>query len=388
MILTRWRPVRIWALLACTAMGACSDITLPGGLDLGGTDAPATAVQATAERPEPDARGVITYPNYQVAVARPDDTVARIATRLGLDADALARTNGLPVDETLRDGELVLLNARVAPADAAGTATDGEIDVATLAGSALDRAEGTAPAAPAEATQGEARAQGPEPRRHLVRRGETAYSIARSYDVSVRALAEWNGLDSALTVREGQTLLIPVARGPAPEPSGPTEPGEGSPTPEPPSASAPQPEEDLPSAAEASAAAAATETAITAPRTEASDTARLRQPVTGRIIRAYAPGTNEGVDFGAAAGTPVRAAADGTVAAITQDTDQVPIIVLRHESDLLTVYANVDAIAVERGTQVSRGQQIAEVRGGDPAFLHFEVRQGFDSVDPVPYLAD
>ena len=26
------------------------------------------------------------------------------------------------------------------------------------------------------------------------------------------------------------------------------------------------------------------------------------------------------------------------------------------------------------------------VRGADPAFLHFEVRQGFDSVDPVPYL--
>jgi len=56
--------------------------------------------------------------------------------------------------------------------------------------------------------------------------------------------------------------------------------------------------------------------------------------------------------------------------------------------EMLYVYANVAGIAVSKGTSVSRGQKIAEVREGDPSFLHFEVRQGFESVDPVPYLTD
>ena len=64
----------------------------------------------------------------------------------------------------------------------------------------------------------------------------------------------------------------------------------------------------------------------------------------------------------------------------------MPILVIRHEGNLLTVYANIDGIAVAKGDRVKRGQAIAKVRSADPAFLHFEVRQGFDSVDPVPYL--
>ena len=64
----------------------------------------------------------------------------------------------------------------------------------------------------------------------------------------------------------------------------------------------------------------------------------------------------------------------------------MPILVVRHAGNLLTVYANIDAIAVKKGDKVKRGQAIAKVRASDPAFLHFEVRQGFDSVDPMPYL--
>ena len=95
---------------------------------------------------------------------------------------------------------------------------------------------------------------------------------------------------------------------------------------------------------------------------------------------------NEGIDFRAAEGSAVAAAAAGTVAAITRDTDQVPILVLRHAEGLLTVYANIKDITVEKGDSVSAGQRIASVGGGDPSFLHFEVRRGFDAVDPAPLL--
>ncbi len=109
-------------------------------------------------------------------------------------------------------------------------------------------------------------------------------------------------------------------------------------------------------------------------------------PVHGSIIRAYAKGRNDGIDIAPRAGSPVNAAADGTVAAITKDTEQTPIIVIRHDDNLLTVYAGVDAITVKKGDTVQRGQTIASVRAGTPTFLHFEVRKGVDSTDPVAYL--
>ena len=120
--------------------------------------------------------------------------------------------------------------------------------------------------------------------------------------------------------------------------------------------------------------------------TAASDTARLLTPVSGRIVRPYAKGRNDGVGIAATAGAPVRAAEAGTVAAVTRDTEGVPIVVIRHQDNLLTVYAGVEDLTVEKGDTVSRGQTFAQVRNTDPAVLHFEVREGFESVDPGAYL--
>jgi len=111
----------------------------------------------------------------------------------------------------------------------------------------------------------------------------------------------------------------------------------------------------------------------------------LAWPVEGPVLRPFGDG-NEGIDISAAAGAPVRAAADGEVAAITQNTDQIPILIIRHGDGLLTVYANVQDIAVDRGDRVGRGQTVAAVGQADPPFLHFEVRRGFDAIDPNDFL--
>mgnify|MGYP006205959547 FL=1 len=108
-------------------------------------------------------------------------------------------------------------------------------------------------------------------------------------------------------------------------------------------------------------------------------------PVQGSIIRGYDK-KSHGIDIAAPAGTPVKAAAAGTVAAITMDTEQTPIIVIRHDGGLLTVYAGVAGITVKKGDAVGKGQTIANVRSGSPSFLHFEVRRGVDSTDPMPFL--
>ena len=384
--------------LALALAGACTDgldFDLRGGIGAG-LDTTAAAKAATADRPRPDKRGIISYPNYQVAVARRGDTLSDVATRIDVPAAELARYNGLRPEDDLRAGEIVALPYRVAePSPATGgrgvvTPPSG-VDISALADSALSDAEkrrvSTEPLqpAPTNAPKGET---GIEPIRHKVRRGETAFTISRLYDVTPRALADWNGLDSSFTIRENQILLIPPVAVGAPDRSAAaaaaatgntrsvTAPGAATPTPTPPSARKPLPDPDKEVTAPAAPDLGQTQT------TRAS---RMGYPVDGKIIRPYERGKNNGIDIAAAAGTPVKAARDGTVAAITTDADNVRIVVLRHDGNLMTVYYNVDEVKVAKGASVKRGQAIAEIPGKD-SFVHFEVRKGFDSVDPMPYL--
>lgn len=350
----------------------------------GGFSTTNAAQQASASRPRADNRGVISYPNYQVAVAKKGDRIGDVAARVGIPADELARYNGIPLDVVLRKDEVIALPRRVAePSDVTGAIGNGPIrpssgiDISTLAGDAIDRA-GSGQTQPAPAANAQT---GAEPIRHKIEPGETAFSISRLYNVSVRALSEWNGLGPDLSVRSGQFLLIPVAAEEPPRSAATTTPGQGSPTPEPPSAAT-----ALPPGTGPATAATPTQPDLGNDRTSASGNAKLAMPVAGNIIRAYEKNKNDGIDIAAAAGTAVVAAKDGSVAAITRNTDQVPIVVIKHANNLLTVYAGVDGLTIKKGDRVKRGQKIAVVRAGNPSFLHFEVRQGLDSVDPMGFL--
>ncbi len=348
----------------------------------GALDTSGAALRATEARPTPDGRGVISYPGYQVAVARRGDTVTSVAARVGLNADELGRYNALKPTDMLREGEVLALPRRVGdgtPGLIGAPAGGGAVDVSAIATTALDRVDtGAAPTG--------AKPSGTEPVRHLVRRGETAFSIARTYNISAKALGEWNGLGSDLNVREGQYLIIPTVAQAATLP--PTEiitkPGDGTPTPTPPSAAKPLPaEKTVPAATKPKDTPASPD--LAKDRTVASS-AKMAMPVAGSIVRPYAKGKNEGIDISAAAGTAVKAADAGTVAAITKNTEQTPIIVLRHAGNLLTVYAGVDAITVKKGDKVARGQTIAKLKASSSPFLHFEVRKGVESTDPAPFL--
>lgn len=381
-------PTQVSRLRLCAAAAAlllaagCQnglDFDLRGNVGAFSTADAARAV-STADRPDPDARGVISYPNYQVAVARRGDTVSDVAARVGLPAEELARYNGLTPTTTLRQDEVLALPRRVAePSAATG------VDIATLAGSAIDSAPDTSPVDTSTLPPAPARPAAPanpEPVRHKVARGETAYTISRLYQVPVNALAEWNGLGPDFAIREGQYLLIPVKDQPAPRnlpDTDTTPPGQGSPTPTPPSASAPLPDEKIdPTPPEPP------KVSVGEP-TKAS-TSRMAMPVQGKIITTYEKGRSDGIDIAGNPGDPVGAAGDGTVRAVTADADKVPIIVIDHGDNLLSVYANLDQIAVAKGDRVKRGQKLAQLRGGDKAYVHFELRKGFDSIDPMPYL--
>lgn len=383
-------------------LAACGDQPLDfdlRGLGGGFTTADA-ATGPLASRPRPDDRGVISYPGYQVAVARRGDTLNDVAARVGADPAKLARYNGVAADVPLRRGEIIALQTRVAePSPATGAATTGPIqpvDISTLAGGAIDRAPETpgvqTAALPPAQTIAPAQT-GTEPVRHKVERGETAYTVARLYGVPVRALADWNGLGADFAVREGQFLLIPVAkqnppaRQTTPAATATTKPGTGTPTPTPPSAAKPLPQDDTAKPiAEAKPEAPSKPVADVGKTTKPAKATKMVVPVTGSIIRGYAKGRNEGINIKAAPGDPVKAADSGTVAAITKSAEGVPIVVVRHAGNLLTVYANVTDVNVAKGDSVGRGQQIAKLRDGSDSYVHFEVRQGFDSVDPAPFI--
>ncbi len=388
----------ILTLCASLSLLAACDTT---GLDLDmrdvgrGFDTTAAVQGRTAARPQPDSRGVISYPNYQVAIAQRGDTVTTVAERLGLSPAEMARYNGIPPETQLNAGEVLALPSRVPETAGSTLQASGSVDIETLAGDAINRAGGSA----GQAAGASALAQtGSEPVRHKVEAGETTYSIARLYGVSARAIGEWNGLGPDLAVRQGQYLMIPVvvaAPAALETATSTTEPGAGSPTPTPPSASTPLPDERTEPVAEVLAAAddpSATSGLPDSPdlgseATSASaNNAAMIYPVQGSIIRDFSKGRNDGIDIRASAGAPVKAAAAGTVAAITEDTEDVPIMVLRHADGLMTIYANIDNLKVSKGQSVSRGQSIASVRGSESPYLHFEVRDGVEAVDPNSYL--
>ena len=351
----------------------------------GGLDTAGAAAQAMP-RPAPDQRGVISYPGYQVAIARQGDTVASIAARLGLNAAELAGYNAISANTVLNPGAVVALPRRVA----GGTSAGGAGAIVSSTGQVSDPFAGQGikqPNVPAETGAAGSVATttlpaSTQPKQHVVAAGETAWSIARKYDVSVSDLAQWNGLSSAMTLRVGQRLLIPVAGQKPATTASVSAPGVGSPTPRPPSSAQPLPAEKTKPASAAVNKPASPDLGKT--RTAASGSGKFRMPVNGSIIRTYQKGKNDGIDISAAPGSPVSAAGSGTVAAITRDVDQVPIIVIRHDGNLMTVYAGLDDVIVSKGQKVAAGAQLGKARS--QGVVHFEVREGFDSVDPEKYL--
>jgi len=376
--------------VALGALGGCAPPTLDWdlrGLTGGSLNTRDAALQATQTRPRPDQNGILSYPGYQVAVAQRGDTVRDVANRVGTDPQELARYNALKPDDLLHAEELLALPRRVDAAPVAGggaligSGATGSIiggpiattplDVTSVASGALDRVGTPASAAPAAA----------QPARHQVKRGETAYSISRSYNISVRALAQWNGLGPDLKVREGQYLIIPLPTGAAPTVDSNSAPGQGTAAPFPPSAAKPLPnEKTLPASAKDRNEPKSPN--LGQSRTKAT-AAAFAMPVEGKIIRGYAKGQSDGLDIAAPAGTTVRAAADGTVAVISKDTKQVPILIIRHAGKLVSIYVGIDAVRVVKGDKVKRGQPIAVVRQASPSFLHFELRKGVETVDPM-----
>ena len=375
--------VKIFPFLIVLSVGSCGVLSNLD-FDLRGNeyDTSDAVRKAMKTRPLPDSRGIISYSTYEVAVARKGDTIKSIADRLGLKSQNIAAYNGMSSLEKLNDGQLISLPNRTDKRKFQlknSTSNRNEVNVTELASTAIETATSKKKVIKKSTSE-----QENEPIRHKVSRGETAFTISRLYNVSIRSLADWNGLDSNYTIREGQYLLIPLPRDKIVTEVATVKPGKNSKTPSPPSSAEALPE---PIPTENLEITSGKSKSSTRPENiEPSNTGQFSYPVNGKIIRDYVKNKTDGIDISAPEGTPIVAAEKGIVAAITSDTQEVPIIVLKHEGNLLTVYAGIGDISVKEKEKVLKSQLIGKIRPGNPSFLHFEVRRGFESIDPMEFL--
>lgn len=283
----------------------------------------------------------------------------------------------------------------------------------------------------------------PQAKTYTVRPGDTVYGVSRDFGVSMNELVRINGIREPYTIRIGQRLLIPgqvsgERTAAAPPRTGSEDPPESDGAP---SGASPSAERIAARTAEAledqaaepgpSQTTAPTQTASAPPTREPAAApdrpfrvtqdgmprpqlkpepprralASIAQPppraassflwpLEGRVVSRFGPKGkglhNDGLNIAAPRGTAVRASENGVVAyAGTELKGFGQGVLIKHADGYMTFYAHNDAVLVQRGQRIARGQTIARVGSSgnvDSPQLHFQVRKGRQALDPSKYL--
>ncbi len=187
--------------------------------------------------------------------------------------------------------------------------------------------------------------------KRTVAKGDTLKSLAKKYDADPDEIAQFNGLDSGAALAIGSTIIIPG--------------GEVTTA--------------TPAKKKSVAGSVKTSTAPYLGGSGPSHPGYYRSPVPGARVTQGLHGHN-GVDFGAHKGTPIGAAADGTVIIARNsgwNGGYGNYVVVSHPNGSQTLYAHMTNTIVSTGQSVTGGQIIGYVGNtgkSTGAHLHFEVR--------------
>ncbi|NOT14522.1 MAG: peptidoglycan DD-metalloendopeptidase family protein [Methylotenera sp.] len=114
-------------------------------------------------------------------------------------------------------------------------------------------------------------------------------------------------------------------------------------------------------------------------------------PTKGKIIANFNEAGNKGIDIAGNMGQSIQASAAGKVIYSGSDLRGYgKLVIIKHNANYLSVYANNSAILVKEGQQINQGQRIAEMGNTDSNTikLHFEIRLQGKSIDPNKLLAN
>ena len=241
------------------------------------------------------------------------------------------------------------------------------------------------------------------PEVHIVKRGDTLYSIAWRYGFDYRQVAAWNAIREPYTIYPSQKLRL--TRAPRSDSTQTTQ-GSSSPSgsiekkPLPPpsssqSKSAPAPATPSKSVPEASTS----KTTVSAGSLKKSDKRAAKEgnapvkrwhwPAKGKVVRTYSQSGGRGIDIAGKFGQPILAASNGRV--VYSGSGLIgygQLIIVKHNKRYLSAYAQNNKILVKEGDTVTGGQRIAEMgrSGSNRVLLHFEIRRDGKPIDPVRYL--
>lgn len=207
----------------------------------------------------------------------------------------------------------------------------------------------------------------PSARYYDVRKGDTLYSIARQHGLDVATLSRENNLQPPYSLSVGQRLVLSGGAAGVP------------PTPRKTAVMKQTPRKSAP------------KTTYTPPKNR---TAKFLWPVQGRVISNFGVvgkgRKNDGINIAAARGTAVKAADKGTVAYAGNGLKGFGnLILIKHVDGWITAYAHNEKLLVRKGQSVIKGEKIATVGssgGVNTPQLHFEVRAGKKAVNPRKYL--
>lgn len=258
-----------------------------------------------------------------------------------------------------------------------------------------------------------------------VARGDTLYSLSRTYSVPVNDLAVMNGLTAPFSLSVGQTLRVPdlPAAGTASveqSPKVPVKTEQKKTTAGKTSASKKQgatqqkdkqkvdnktkaqtknknetkkPQAQKNTNAKAASAPKKQQTKTT-PKIVARSSSKFSWPVRGKVLSHFGAKTdglyNDGVNISAAFDSPVLAAENGVVAYAGNEVRGMGnLVIIQHADGWMTVYAHMNSMTVRRGADVKVGQKIGTVgqtgKVNKPQ-LHFEIRKGTKAYNPADYL--
>jgi lipoprotein NlpD len=213
------------------------------------------------------------------------------------------------------------------------------------------------------------------PASHLVRLGDTLFSIAFQYDLDFRSLAIVNGLNPPYTIFVDQEInldLNNIVRGGSAVSTANLGTAVGN-----------------NSVARSRAGGGTSGSVLRQPVTSTPRAISWQWPHQGRLVRGFQSGASKGLDISGNFGDAVLAAGDGDVvysgSGIQGSGD---LIIVRHSDLYLSAYAHNSRMLVNEGSRVRAGEKIAEVgeNSSGVAMLHFEIRDAGDSVDPSRFL--
>jgi len=202
----------------------------------------------------------------------------------------------------------------------------------------------------------ELKVQLPAEIKYTLARGDTLASLAVAYGVELSALKEANpGLDP-FSLPVGMVITIP----------NPTR--------------IPMPKPVTAASRSGSPARNATAPALVWP---------LKGTITSRFGVLRSTGYHLGLDIAAPTGSPIRAAAAGTVKAVGYQGSYGLMVAMDHGNGWSTLYAHASRVLVSVGQRVARGEEIARVGSTGNAtgpHVHFEVILDGKRLNPEVYL--